>query len=136
MIKKILFAALLASTFAACKKAGEDVPVAPVVTVPERIEITPTTSSILVGQTAQFTVKYYNNVGVLAATPAAIVWSTSNMAIATVSTTGLATAVTAGQANITATYNTISSTAAVTVVSNSNVLATVTITPAITQEIL
>ena len=136
MIRKILFAVLLASTFAACKKAGEDVPVAPVVTVPERIEITPTTSSILVGQTAQFTVKYYNNVGVLAATPAGVVWSTSNGAIATVSATGLATAVAAGQANIVATFNTISITAALTVVANSNVLSTVTITPSTTQEIL
>jgi uncharacterized protein YjdB len=136
MIKKILFVAMLASTFAACKKAGEDIPVAPVVTVPERLEITPTTASILAGQTTQFTLKYYNNLGVLAATPAGVVWSSSNMAIATVSQTGLATAVAIGQANIKAMYNTISATAAVTVVVNNNVLSTVTITPSMTQEIL
>jgi uncharacterized protein YjdB len=127
---------MLASTFAACKKAGEDIPVAPVVTVPERLEITPTTASILAGQTTQFTLKYYNNLGVLAATPAGVVWSSSNMAIATVSQTGLATAVAIGQANIKAMYNTISATAAVTVVVNNNVLSTVTITPSMTQEIL
>jgi uncharacterized protein YjdB len=136
MIKKILFAALLASTFAACKKAGEDVPVAPEVTVPERLEITPTTSSILTGETAQLTIKYYNNVGVLAPTPAGIVWSSGNTGIATVSQTGLATAVAVGQANIKAMYNNISATAAVTVVANNNVLSTVTITPSATQEIL
>jgi uncharacterized protein YjdB len=136
MIKKILFAVMIASTFAACKKAGEDVPVAPVVTVPERLEITPTTASILTGQTTQFTLKYYNNVGVLAATPAGVVWSSSNMAIATVSQTGLATAVAVGQTNIKATYNAISATAAVTVVVNNNVLSTVTISTSMTQEIL
>ncbi len=136
MIKKILFAALLASTFAACKKAGEDVPAPPVVTVAERLEITPTTSSILIGQTVQFTLKYYNNLGVLAPTPAGVVWSSSNTAIATVNQSGLATAVAVGQANIKAMFNTISATAAVTVVANSNVLSTVTITPSTTQEIL
>jgi hypothetical protein len=135
-MKKILLAIMIACTFAACKKAGEDVPVAPVVIVPERLEITPTTSSILTGQTAQFTIKYYNNVGVLAATPAGIVWSSSNTGIATVNQTGLATAVAVGQTNIKAMYNTISATVAVTVVVNSNVLSTVTITPSATQEIL
>jgi uncharacterized protein YjdB len=136
MIKKILFGAMLASTFLACKKAGEDIPVPPVVTVPERLEITPTASSILTGQTAQFTIKYYNNVGVLASTPTGIVWSSSNMSVATVSQVGLATAVAVGQTNIKAMYNAISATVAVTVVVNNNVLSTVTITPTITQEVL
>jgi hypothetical protein len=136
MIKKILFAVMIASTFAACKKAGEDVPVPPVVTVPERLEITPTTGSILTGQTTQFTLKYYNNLGVLATTPAGIVWSSSNMSVATVNQTGLATAVAVGQTNIKAMYNAISATAAVTVVANNNVLSTVSITPSTTQEIL
>lgn len=136
MIKKILFVAMLASTFTACKKAGEDVPVAPIVTVPERLEITPTTSSILTGQTTQFTLKFYNNLGVLAVLPTGIVWSSDNMAIATVSQTGLAAAVAVGQANIKATYNTISATAAITIAVNNTVLSTVTITPSTTQEIL
>jgi Bacterial Ig-like domain (group 2)/Electron transfer DM13 len=136
MIKKILLAVIIASTFASCKKAGEDVPLAPVVTVPERLEITPTTGSILTGQTTQFTLKYYNNLGVLAPTPAGIVWSSSNMGVATVNQSGLATAVAVGQTNIKATYNAISATAAVTVVVNNNVLSTVTITPSTTQEIL
>jgi hypothetical protein len=136
MIKKILFTVMIASTFAACKKAGEDVPVPPVVTVPERLEITPTTGSILTGQTTQFTLKYYNNLGVLATTPAGIVWSSSNMSVATVNQTGLATAVAVGQTNIKAMYNAISATAAVTVVANNNVLSTVSITPSTTQEIL
>lgn len=135
-MKKILFALMIACTFAACKKAGEDVPVAPVVTVPERLEITPTTSSILTGQTAQFTLKFYNNLGVLATLPTGIVWSSDNVAIATVNQTGLATAVAVGQANIKAAYNTISATAAITVAANNTVLSTITIAPLTTQEIL
>jgi Bacterial Ig-like domain (group 2)/Electron transfer DM13 len=135
-MKKILFGLMLVSTFAACKKAGEDVPPPAVVTVPERLEITPTTSSILAGQTAQFTIKYYNNVGVLAATPAGVVWSSSSTTVATVNQTGLATALAVGQTNIKAMFNTISATAAITVVANSNVLSTITITPGTTQEVL
>ena len=127
---------MLVSTFAACKKNGEDVPPPVVVTIPERLEITPTTNSILTGQTAQFTLKYYNNVGLLAATPAGVVWSSSSTTVATVNQTGLATAAAVGQTTIKAMYNTISATAAVTVVANSNVLSTITITPSTTQEIL
>jgi hypothetical protein len=135
-MKKLLFAVLLASTFTACKKAGEDVPAPVEVTVPERLEIAPTTTSVLTGQTTQFTLKFYNNLGVLAPLPAGIVWSSSNTAIATVSNTGLASGIAVGQANIKAMYNTISATAAVTVVANSNVLSTITITQSATQEIL
>jgi Bacterial Ig-like domain (group 2)/Electron transfer DM13 len=136
MIKKLLFVVMLASTFTACKKAGEDVPAPVVVTVPERLEITPTTASILTGQTTQFTLKFYNNLWVLAPLPAGIVWSSSNTTIATVNNNGLTSGVAVGQANIKAMYNTISTTAAVTVVANNNVLSTVTITPSSTQEIL
>ena len=137
MFKKLLFALAIGSTFAACKKPVEDVPVTPpVVTVPERLEITPATSSILTGQTAQFTIKFYNNLGVLAPTPTSLVWSSSNTAIATVNQTGLATAVAAGQSNIVATYNTIIASAALTVAVNNTVLSTINITPSTTQEIL
>jgi uncharacterized protein YjdB len=136
MMKEILYAIILLSTFASCKKAGEDVPLAPIVTVPERLEITPTTSSILTGQTAQFTLKYYNSLGIFATTPAGIVWSTDKPNIATVSSTGLATAIAVGQANIKASYNNIAAMATITVVVNNNVLSTVMITPSTTQEIL
>jgi hypothetical protein len=135
-MKRLFFALIILCCFISCKKNGEDVAPPAVVTVPERLEISPTTNSILTGQTAQFTLKYYNNLGVLSATPAGVAWSSSNTAIATVSQTGLATAVTVGQANIKAMYNTISATAMVTVVVNNNVLSTVNITPSTTQEIL
>jgi uncharacterized protein YjdB len=135
-MKRICFALALLCSLAACKKNGEDVTAPPVVTVPERLEITPTTSSILTAQTVQFTLKYYNNLGVLTTVPAGIVWSSDNMAIATVNQTGLATGVAVGQANIKATYNNISATAALAVVVNNSVLSTISITPNTTQEIL
>ncbi len=135
MIKKITLAFLLSSALFACKKVETTAdPIVP--TVPERLEISPATSSILTGQTAQFTLKFYNNVGVLTTTPAGIVWSSDNTAIVSVNQSGLASAVSVGLANIKATYNNISISAALTVVVNNNVLSTVTLSPTSTQEIL
>jgi hypothetical protein len=138
-MKKIILFASLIFTFIACKKNGEDVPVAPVVTVPEFLDITPSTSSKLVGETAQFSLKYFNNVGVLAPTPTTgIVWMSSNTNVASVNQQGLATALSAGQTFIKAVYNNnlTSTSALLTVVVNNNALATVTITPVATQEVL
>jgi uncharacterized protein YjdB len=135
MIKRMVLAIILTTSLFACKKA-ENVPLPTVVTVAERLEITPTTSSILTGQTTQFTLKFYNNLGVSTTVPAAVVWSSDNQPVATVSQTGLASGIAVGQANIKATYNGISATAALTVVVNNNVLSTITIAPATTQEIL
>lgn len=134
-MKKIILAILVAASFTACKK-GEVVPVADVVTVAERLEVTPATNSILIGQTAQFTAKYYNNQGVLSTLPSSAVWSSSNNLVATINAQGLASAISIGQTNIKITYNNISATAVLSVVANSNVLANVNITPNATQEIL
>jgi hypothetical protein len=135
MIKQISLAILLTTSLFACKKAVDVTPPT-IVTLAERLEITPTTSSILTGQTVQFTLKFYNNLGLSTTVPATVVWSSDNLTVATVSQTGLASGITVGQANIKATYNGISVTAALTVVLNSNVLSTITIAPATTQEIL
>ncbi len=138
MLNKLCAAILFAGILSSCSKKASDADLAlpPAVTVAERLEITPTTSSILAGQTSQFTLKFYNNTGVQTSLPAGIVWSSSNMAVATVNQTGLATAIAVGQTNIKATYNNISVTAVLSVVANNNTLATVTITPSLTQEIL
>lgn len=135
-IKKISLAILVILSFTACKKKSIDEPLPAVVTVPERLEITPTTNSILTGQTAQFTLKFYNNLGVLAPTPSTIVWSSSSATIASVSQTGLASGLTVGQTTIKAMYNSISITAALTVVVNNNILSTITVNPNAVQEIL
>jgi hypothetical protein len=117
---------------ASCSKKTEDTPVA---TVPERLEITPVSSSMNIGETAQFTLKFYNNTGQLASTPTTIIWSSTNNAIATVNQQGLATGASAGQTEIKANYNNIAASALLTVVSNSTQLATVMIMPSATQEV-
>src|SRR5690349_17849694 len=91
------------------------------------VAVSPTTASLTVGQTAQLT-----------ATPAdasgnplsgrVVTWATSNAAVATVSTTGLVSAVGAGSATITATSEGKSGTSALTV-TNAPV-ASVTVSPA------
>ena len=138
MLKKLCSAILFGVILSSCtKKASEaDLVLPPVVTIPERLEIAPTTNSILIGQTSQFTLQFYNNIGVLSALPAGVVWSSSNTGSATVSQTGLVTAIGLGQTNIKATYNNISATAILSMVINNNTLANITITPAATQEIL
>jgi hypothetical protein len=136
-MKKLLFAMMLTASFVACKKS-KVVDEVVTVTVPEFLDINPTTSSKLVGETAQFSLKYYNNQGVLAPTPTTgITWISSNTSVASINQQGLATALSAGQTFIKATYNGITSTSAIlTVVANTNVLANVNITPNTTQEIL
>ncbi len=134
-MKKLLIVFMLTSTFIACKK-GEVVPPPEVVTVAERLEITPLSTSILNGQTTQFAAKFFNNQGVLANLPATAIWSSSNTGVAAINNQGLATGQSVGQTNIKITYNNISATATLNVVANSNVLANVNISPSTTQEIL
>ncbi len=134
-MKKILIAFMLTSTFIGCKK-GEVVPPPEVVTVAERLEITPLTSSILNGQTAQFAAKFFNNQGVLANLPATAIWSSSSTGVATINNQGLATGLSVGQTNIKISYNNISATAVLNIVANNNVIANINISPNATQEIL
>lgn len=70
------------------------------------IVISPATASIAVGGTQQFTAVAKDSMGNVV-TGAALVWASSNTAVATVSNAGLATAKAAGSAGITAsiTYN-------------------------------
>jgi Bacterial Ig-like domain (group 2)/Electron transfer DM13 len=137
-MKKIIVALCLVANFVACTKKGVDVPPPPevVVNVPERLEITPTSSSILTGQTAQFTVKYFNNRGVEAPVPTSTIWSSDNTLVASVNQQGLALGVAIGNANIKATYNAIVASVGITVVVNNTVLSTVNIIPAEAQEIV
>ena len=132
MRQKFAFAFAVAIMLAACSKKSVDTPLA---VVPERLEITPVTNSINAGETAQFTLKYFNNTGQPATVPAVITWSSANTAIATVNQQGLATGTGAGQTEIRATYNNVSATALLTVVTNSTQLASVMVMPADIQEI-
>jgi Bacterial Ig-like domain (group 2)/Electron transfer DM13 len=132
MVTKTILAAAVIITLAACSKKSADTPVA---TVPERLEMAPASSSILVGATAQFTLKFFNNTGQQAAVPATVNWTTANTAIATVNQQGVATGVNAGQTEIKAIYNNISATALLTVTANNTQLATIMIMPADIQEV-
>ncbi len=133
MIRNIFVATFLLLVLTACNKKTDDTPLA---TVPERLELSSTVSSILVGENASFTLKFYNNIGQLASAPASIVWSSSNNAVATVNQQGVALGVGAGQVEIRATYNTtIIGKALLTIAPNNNTLATISITPKDSVEI-
>src|SRR5207247_123825 len=87
---------------------------APVATV----AVTPTTASLTVGQTTQLsaTLKDANGNTLTGRT---VAWTSSNTSMATVSSSGLVTGVTAGSATITATSEGKSGTAAITVTTSS-----------------
>lgn len=116
----------------ACSKKSADTPPA---TVPERLEITPASSSVNTGATAQFTLKFFNNTGQQATVPASVTWSSANTSIATINQQGLATGAGSGQTEIKAAYNTITATALLTVVSNNTQLASLMVMPADIQEV-
>jgi hypothetical protein len=117
---------------AACSKKSADT--APAI-VPERLEITPASNSVNINATAQFTLKFFNNTGQQTGVPATVSWSSANTSIATVTQQGLATGIGTGQTEIKATYNSITTTALLTVVSNNTQLASVMVMPADLQEI-
>jgi hypothetical protein len=133
MTKITWLAMLLLLSILSCKKA--EPPTTPPTIVPERLEITPTSSSMLVGETKQFTLKFFNNTGVPATVPSNIVWSSNDNTIATVSPQGLATGIGPGQTEIKATYNNITISGLLTVANNNTQLATITLTPNDIQEI-
>ena len=138
MKKIILASAVLLSILSACKKKGVEVEQPPVVVVnvPERLELTPTSSNAIVTGTVQFTAKFFNTLGVEAPLPATAVWSSMNTAIATVSASGLATGVTSGSTTIKITYNAIIASSPITITANTNQLASVSITQSAAQDLL
>jgi uncharacterized protein YjdB len=78
------------------------------------VTVTPATASIVVGQTRQLTATL-RDAGGNVLTGRAISWTTSASGVATVSNTGLVTAVAVGSATITATSEGVNGTASVTV---------------------
>ncbi len=137
-MKKIILAVTIALGLSSCAKNGENVPQAPpvVISVPERLEISPTSTSVIIGNNAQFTAKYFNTQGVESPLPSGALWSSLNPAIASVNQQGLATGLANGNTNIRITYNAAIASAPFTVVANPNQLASVNVTPNTAQEIL
>ena len=105
-------------------RAGNTGPRAPVVSV----DVTPASSSILVGGTAQLTAAAQDAEG-QPLSGRTFIWTTDAPAVATVSGTGLVTGVGAGSATITATSEGKSGTANVTVASSTVPVASVEVAP-------
>jgi hypothetical protein len=82
---QLLLSALILIIGASCKKKSEDTPLAIVV---ERLEISPASNSILKAQNFQFTLKYFNNVGIAASLPSGIIWTSSHENVAKVDKSG------------------------------------------------
>lgn len=80
------------------------------------IAVTPTSASVPVGGTQQFTATATYSDGTTSDVTSTSAWSSSNTSVATINATGLATAVANGQATLTATYQGKSGSATLTTV--------------------
>jgi trimeric autotransporter adhesin len=114
MFKYLSFFGAFMFFLAACSKKAADTPLT---TIPERLELSPATTSVVAGGTTNFSVTFYNNTGVSAAVPSGITWSSLDNNIATVNQQGVVTGVAAGQTSIRVSYNAISATALISVTS-------------------
>lgn len=103
-------AAVLCTVAASCKSGGDTTPPVVVATV----TISGNDAAILPGATMQLTARASTATGTVVAS-APIVWSTSDATVATVSSTGLVAALSAGTATISAASGTVSGTTAVRV---------------------
>ncbi len=118
-----LSAVLVACAALAC---GDDEPVAPPPPVATTVEVAPATAQLsALGETVQLSATVRDQNG-NAMAGAAVNWSSSSSAVATVSAAGIVTAAGNGTATITATSGTVSGTASVTV---AQAPATVAVTP-------
>ena len=90
-----------------------------------RVDVTPTSTSISPGQTSQLTATAFDASGNVLVR--SVTWTSSNNAVATVSATGLVTAVAAGTVTISATIGGVTGTALITVAAVP--VASVSVTP-------
>ncbi|WP_338761587.1 DM13 domain-containing protein [Bernardetia sp. ABR2-2B] len=126
----LAFLGVFSIVLISCKEISEDV--API-EIPERLEISPTSQSVMIGETATFTTAFFDNMGNSIASPSDIGWTSSDLSVASITQDGEATGLSAGQTTIKATYQTVEATALLTVVSDNNQVATVTITPSLSE---
>ncbi len=108
----------------ACSKKSEDV--APT-EIPERLEISVANKSVQIGDTARFSVLFYDKLGNKITPPTNILWSSSNTNIAEINQNGIATGKNTGQTTIKASYKNLEADALLTVVSDNKQVATVTL---------
>ncbi len=126
MLKKISFylcTCMLA--FSSCKKT----PDTPAAMVPERLEISPASTSMLIGETKNFSVLFYNDIGQLVPAPAGVVWNSANPSVFSVSSSGLVRGISPGQGKLEVSYKNAVAEALVSVAADNQQLATITLTP-------
>ncbi len=124
MKRELFFFGTALLLLGSCSKKSPDTPVA---MVPERIVINPDSKSVLVGDTAKFSITYFTNFGNEAAAPAGIIWTSNDTSIATVTQQGIANGISAGQVEIKARYNNSTAKTLLTVAANASQTATVEI---------
>jgi 6-phosphogluconolactonase (cycloisomerase 2 family) len=95
------------------------------------LTVAPASASVVAGGTQQFTATGLFGDGSTQDETAAVTWTSSNSAVATVVSGGVATGVAAGTANITASLFGVTSNAAVLTVTASSTLVSITVTPAL-----
>jgi len=127
--KIILYTCTGLLAFSSCKKT----PDTPAAIVPERLEISPSGTSMLIGETKNFSVLYYNNIGVLVPAPAGVQWNSANPSVFSVSGSGLVRSLSPGQAKLKVSYKNAFAEALVSVAADNQQLATIALTP---QEML
>lgn len=131
-MKKIIFYTCISLlVFSGCKKT----PDTPVATVPERLALSPASTSMLVGENKTFSVSYYNNTGELVPAPAGLVWNSANPSVFSVSSSGDVKGLSPGQGKLKVSYNATFAEALVSVAADNQQLATITLTPQDVQQL-
>lgn len=117
----------VAALFIGC--VGTDLINEPVTLVPARVVISPPSSAVEIGRTANFQATYYDSLG-SQVSGVTFEWSSSDQNIATINASGQVSGRQAGQTRITASARGIASAPAMlTVVANPNQVARVVVTP-------
>jgi hypothetical protein len=120
-----------AKAFDAATNSSSSSAVNVVVNIPEpvsKIEITPSVTSLAIGQTLQLNAVAKNSSGVAVTPQPTFVWAVDNSNLG-VSNSGLATGLIVGDSKITASVGNISGTAMVKIVQNIPTIASITVSP-------
>lgn len=97
------------------------------------ISVSPSTASVAAGATQQFTANAIYSNGTTSALTSSVTWTSSNTAVATISSAGLATGVAAGTATITAAADGYTATATLTVTAEAVTVTSISVSPSTTS---
>jgi uncharacterized protein YjdB len=94
------------------------------------IAASPTTANLAVGASQQFTAQATYNDGSTADVTSSAAWTDANAKVATITSSGMATAVATGSTTVTATMGALSGTATLTIAAPAKTLASIAVSPA------